>query len=144
MVKLARQRVQRFSNTQVGSEPFAKFSTLLLFPTGYKSVDLIRSAWKRSVLIVQPLQFHDSTVSLQSSRPSGSDPLCDGDSDTRPRQMSFASELSSIPVAFLVRFYKKGCQEKSSPSTGEKILSRDPAHFTTVRVPLHLRERFCF
>jgi hypothetical protein len=27
---------------------------------GYKAVDLIRSAWKRFVLIVQPLQFHDS------------------------------------------------------------------------------------
>jgi hypothetical protein len=27
---------------------------------GYKSVDLIRSAWKRFVLIVQPLQFHDN------------------------------------------------------------------------------------
>ena len=27
--------------------------------TGCKSVDLIRSAWKRLVLIVQPLQFHD-------------------------------------------------------------------------------------
>jgi hypothetical protein len=27
---------------------------------GYKSVDLIRSAWKRFVLIVQPLQFHYS------------------------------------------------------------------------------------
>jgi hypothetical protein len=50
--------VQRFSNTQAGSEPFAKFSTLLLFSTGYKSVDLIRSAWKRFVLIVQPSQFH--------------------------------------------------------------------------------------
>jgi hypothetical protein len=44
----------------VGSAPFRKFSTLLLFSTGYKSVDLIRSAWKRSVLIVRPLQFHDS------------------------------------------------------------------------------------
>jgi hypothetical protein len=27
---------------------------------GYKSTDLICSAWKRFVLIVQPLQFHDS------------------------------------------------------------------------------------
>ena len=26
---------------------------------GLQKVDLIRSAWKRSVLIVQPLQFHD-------------------------------------------------------------------------------------
>jgi hypothetical protein len=54
--------VRRFSNTQAGSEPFGKFSTLLLFSTGYKSVDLIRSVWKRFVLIVQPLQFHDSLV----------------------------------------------------------------------------------
>src|SRR5260370_38549697 len=99
MVKLARQRVQRFSNTQVGSEPFAKFSTLLLFPTGYKSVALIRSAWKRSVLIVQPLQFHDSTVSLQSSRPSGSDPLCDGCSGTRPPQTSVVSGFTAVPMA---------------------------------------------
>jgi hypothetical protein len=39
-------QVQRFSKTQVGSEPFGKVCTLLLFSTGYKSVDLIRSAWK--------------------------------------------------------------------------------------------------
>jgi hypothetical protein len=45
---------QRFSNTQEGSEAFAKFCTLLLFSTGYKSVDLLRSAWKRFVLIMQP------------------------------------------------------------------------------------------
>ena len=51
-------QVQRFSNTQAGSEPFGEFSTLFYFSTGYKSVDLIRSAWKRFVLIVQPLQFH--------------------------------------------------------------------------------------
>jgi len=56
------RRVQRFSNTQVGSEPFAKFSTLLLFPTGHKSIELIRSAWKWFVLIVQPLQFHYCVV----------------------------------------------------------------------------------
>ena len=54
--------VRRFSNTQEGSEPFGKFSTLLYSSTGYKSVDLIRSAWKRFVLIVQPLQFHDSAA----------------------------------------------------------------------------------
>jgi hypothetical protein len=52
--------VQWFSNTQGGSEPFTKFSTLLLFSTGYKSVDLTRSTWKRFVLIVQPLHFHYS------------------------------------------------------------------------------------
>ncbi len=50
--------VQRFSSSTAGSEAFRKFSTLLLFSTGYKSVDLIRSAWKRFVLIVQLLQFH--------------------------------------------------------------------------------------
>jgi hypothetical protein len=38
--------VQWFSSSTAGSEPFAKFSTLLLFSTGYKSVGLIRSAWK--------------------------------------------------------------------------------------------------
>ena len=46
MVELVRKPVQRFSNTQVGSELLGKFSTLLYSPTGYKSVDLIRSAWK--------------------------------------------------------------------------------------------------
>jgi hypothetical protein len=29
-------------------------------------------------------------------------------------------------------FYKKGCQEKSSASTGGEILSRDPAHSSFV------------
>jgi len=58
-------QVQRFSNTQAGSEPFAKFATLLFFSTGYKSVDLIRSALKRFVLIVQPLQFHYSLDGLK-------------------------------------------------------------------------------
>jgi hypothetical protein len=53
--------VQRFSNTQVGSAPLGKFSTLLLFSKPCKSVDLIRSALKRLVLILQPLQFHDSS-----------------------------------------------------------------------------------
>jgi hypothetical protein len=50
----------RLSNTQEASEPFGKLCTLLLFSAGYKSLDLIRSAPKRSVLIVQPLQFHYS------------------------------------------------------------------------------------
>ena len=53
-------QVQRFSNTQEGSEPFGKFSTVLFFSLGYKSLDLTRSAWRRFVLIVQPLQFHYS------------------------------------------------------------------------------------
>ena len=34
----------RIMRSQAGSEPSGKFSTLLLFPTVYKSVDLIRSA----------------------------------------------------------------------------------------------------
>ena len=40
-------------------------------------------------------------------------------------------------------FYKKECQEKSSPSTGgrEDFGSRDPAHFT-VRVPLDCARGF--
>ncbi len=50
----------RIMRTEQGSALLEKFSTLLLFSTGYKSVDLIRSALKRSVLIVQPLRFHDS------------------------------------------------------------------------------------
>jgi hypothetical protein len=29
-------------------------------------------------------------------------------------------------------FYKKGCQEKTSPSTGVEILSRDPAHYSFI------------
>jgi len=45
--------VQRFS-----TEPFGKFSTLLLFPTGYKSVDLIRGSYKTSALNVELLQFY--------------------------------------------------------------------------------------
>jgi len=57
---LAWLTVQRFSNTQVGSDPLWKSSNLFLFSSGYNSVDLIRSAWKWFVLIVQPLQFHDS------------------------------------------------------------------------------------
>jgi hypothetical protein len=36
---------RRILSSQVGSEPFGKFSTVLLFSTGYKSVDLIRSVW---------------------------------------------------------------------------------------------------
>ena len=39
---------------------------------------------------------------------------------------------------------KRDVKKKALPRPeGEKILSRDPAHFT-VRVPLDLRERFCF
>jgi hypothetical protein len=39
---------------------------------------------------------------------------------------------------------KRDVKKKVFPRPeGEKILSRDPAHFT-VRVPLDLRERFCF
>jgi hypothetical protein len=58
--KVTSKAVRRFNNTQVGYEPFAKFYTLLLFSAGYKSLDLIRSARNRFVLIAQPLQFHDS------------------------------------------------------------------------------------
>jgi hypothetical protein len=36
----------RIMRTQEGSEPFGKFCALLLFSTGYKSVDVIRSARK--------------------------------------------------------------------------------------------------
>jgi hypothetical protein len=44
----------------VGPASFAQSYALLLFSTGYKSVELNRSVWNRFVLIVQPLQFHDS------------------------------------------------------------------------------------
>jgi hypothetical protein len=37
---------QRFRKTQEGSEPFGKSCALLLFSMGYKSIDVIRSAWK--------------------------------------------------------------------------------------------------
>ena len=69
-------QVQRFSSSTVGSEAFGEFCTLLLFSTGYKSVDLIRSAWKRSVLIVQPLQFHyglDDRANFNQSPATSSD-----------------------------------------------------------------------
>ena len=47
----------------------------------------------------------------------------------------FSGSMSSI---------KRDVKNKVLPRPeGEKILSRDPAHFT-VRVPLDLRERFCF
>src|SRR6266567_7682408 len=58
------KHVQWFSNTQAGSEPFGKFCTVLLFSTGYKRGDVIRSACTRFVLIVQPLQFHYSLEEL--------------------------------------------------------------------------------
>jgi hypothetical protein len=61
--------VQRFSSSTVGFEPFGKFSTLLLFSTGYKSVDLIRSVWDPFVLIVQPLQFHYSLEHRADAKP---------------------------------------------------------------------------
>jgi hypothetical protein len=57
------ERVQRLSNTQAGSEAFAKVSTLPLFSTGYKSgfdpfcLETIRS--DRATI----------TKSLQSGRP---------------------------------------------------------------------------
>jgi hypothetical protein len=37
---------RRILSSQPGSEPFREFPTLLFFSTCYKSVDLIRSAWK--------------------------------------------------------------------------------------------------
>ncbi len=45
---------------------------------------------------------------------------------------------------FSMSSIKRDVKKKVLPRLeGEKILSRDPAHFT-VRVPLDLRERFCF
>jgi hypothetical protein len=44
--KRAPEPAQWFSSSTVGSEPLGKFSTLLYSSTDYKSVDLIRSAWK--------------------------------------------------------------------------------------------------
>ncbi len=57
-------------------------------------------------------------------------------------------KLALLLRLFVVNeFYKKGCSIKRDVKKkvlprpeGEKILSRDPAHFT-VRVPLDLRER---
>jgi hypothetical protein len=60
--------VHGFSSSTVGSEPLGKFSTLLLFSTGYRTVDLICSAWKRFVRIVQPLQFHYSRAGWRTAR----------------------------------------------------------------------------
>src|SRR5215468_943286 len=37
-------------------------------------------------------------------------------------------------------FYQKGCQEKSSASTGVEVVSRDPAHFPSASASL---QRFC-
>src|SRR6266567_5308111 len=42
------------------------------FSSSYKSVDLICSARKRSVLIVQPLQFHDSPDDRSTGQPARS------------------------------------------------------------------------
>lgn len=55
------------------------------------------------------------------------------------------SALHSLtPRDPLNEFYKKGCQEKKLRfDRRPRRFCRDPAHFT-VRVPLDLRERFCF
>ncbi len=50
------------------------------------------------------------------------------------------SQVSHGQVSSIKRDVKKKVLPRPE---GEKILSRDPAHFT-VRVPLDLRERFCF
>jgi hypothetical protein len=59
--------------------------------------------------------------------------------------LSISSRLSKTDRK-VNEFYsiKRDVKKKVLPRPeGEKILSRDPAHFT-VRVPLDLRERFCF
>src|SRR2546430_14804888 len=55
------------------------------------------------------------------------------------------SHNASTPVGqFSMSSIKRDVKKKALPRPeGEKSLSRDPAHFT-VRVPLDLRERFCF
>jgi hypothetical protein len=51
---------------------------------------------------------------------------------------------SLVHVPWSVSSIKRDVKKKVLPRPeGKKILSRDPAHFT-VRVPLDLRERFCF
>ncbi len=65
-------QVCRFSSTQVGSDPFRKFSTLLDFSTAYKPNELHHDDPFRSVLIIELLQFYYSvseplSVPLQSA-----------------------------------------------------------------------------
>ena len=52
--------VQRFSNTQVGSEPLGKFSTLLDSSTAYKNSNSHRYDPFRPVLNMELLQFYYS------------------------------------------------------------------------------------
>src|SRR5713226_362731 len=61
----------------------------------------------------------------------------------RNQALSQASSICS-PFSASMSSIKRDVKKKVLPRPeGEKILSRDPAHFT-VRVPLDLRERFCF
>jgi hypothetical protein len=60
--------IKQYSGLAIHRQVLNRLQNFLLyssFPTGYKSVDLIRSAWKRFVLIVQPLQFHDNATSIR-------------------------------------------------------------------------------
>ena len=59
-VEPPRPEGRRILSSHAGSEPFGKFSALLLFSTDYKSVNLIRSAWKWFVLNMELLQFYYS------------------------------------------------------------------------------------
>jgi hypothetical protein len=63
-------------------------------------------------------------------------------------RLTFSDGWRNIAIALndqrSKRSIKRDVKKKILPRPeGEKILSRDPAHIT-VRVPLDLRERFCF
>jgi hypothetical protein len=55
-------QVCRFSSSQVGSEPFGKFSTLFAFSTGYNASVLIGFDRECSVMSMELLQFYYSRV----------------------------------------------------------------------------------
>jgi hypothetical protein len=60
------------------------------------------------------------------------------------RKPLLGSIRASWPLVWSMSSIKRDVKKKVLPRPeGEKILSRDPAHFT-VRVPLDLRERFRF
>jgi hypothetical protein len=61
-------------NTQKGSAPFRKFSTLLHFSTAYKSARLHRCDAIRPVLTIELLQFYYSGFQ-QTVDPADSSPL---------------------------------------------------------------------
>jgi hypothetical protein len=51
-----------------------------------------------------------------------------GDGSAATVVIPITPTMPVVPARQVNEFYKKGCQEKSSTSTGGEILSRDPAH----------------